>query len=53
MLANGHFQLAADGNTTYGASASVSCNIGYIAMVQQVTCKATGLWENAQCVPVG
>ncbi|XP_060580503.1 sushi, von Willebrand factor type A, EGF and pentraxin domain-containing protein 1-like [Ruditapes philippinarum] len=49
VIANGQITLTQDGNTTYGAIASVSCSTGYNATVDTILCLETGEWDNATC----
>jgi hypothetical protein len=47
-ISNGTLQL--DSNiTTYGATATVNCSIGYHATVESVLCNSSGLWGDAHC----
>ena len=39
--------------TTYGATATVTCLPGYERNKNKISCQADGLWEVAKCEPVG
>ena len=44
---NGMVKLAVDGVTTYGATASVSCNVGYeLVGDDYLRCRADGAWSS-------
>ncbi|XP_045195605.2 uncharacterized protein LOC123551040 isoform X2 [Mercenaria mercenaria] len=40
-----------DGSTTYTSTARVTCQEGYKAKKQVITCKETGMWESSSCEP--
>ncbi|XP_053387176.1 E-selectin-like [Mercenaria mercenaria] len=48
-IPNGTVTLLEDGNTTYGALANVSCEIGYNATVDIIKCTKAGMWEISTC----
>ncbi|XP_052810469.1 uncharacterized protein LOC128238517 isoform X2 [Mya arenaria] len=50
-IPNGQIDLNDSSNTTYGASANVTCNSGYDASIDQVTCLSNGSWSEASCLP--
>ena len=44
---NGTIELTDAGTTTYGATATQSCNIGFdLTGVANITCRADGNWSN-------
>ena len=45
MLSNGTIQLHDSEETTFGLTASVSCEQGFISAVDTVTCRSSGLWD--------
>ncbi|XP_053396473.1 uncharacterized protein LOC123551041 isoform X2 [Mercenaria mercenaria] len=47
----GSITLLEDGNTTYNSTARVTCQEGYKAKKQMVTCKERGRWESSSCEP--
>ncbi|XP_053398252.1 sushi, von Willebrand factor type A, EGF and pentraxin domain-containing protein 1-like [Mercenaria mercenaria] len=48
-IQNGTITLLEGGNTTYGALANVSCEIGYNASVDIIQCTKAGIWESSTC----
>ena len=36
-----------------GSSANVTCDAGYQPSVSSIICQITGLWEPANCGPIG
>ncbi|XP_053378091.1 sushi, von Willebrand factor type A, EGF and pentraxin domain-containing protein 1-like isoform X2 [Mercenaria mercenaria] len=36
--------------TTFGSTATVSCSVGYVPKAEKITCKESGVWEEAQCI---
>jgi len=52
-IENGDMSLHDSSNTSYGATADVKCNPGYIASVDIVTCTINETWSNALCSAVG
>ena len=50
---NGAYVLADSLNTTYGAPASVQCDMGYNSSVNAITCTENGTWSSTQCLAVG
>ena len=50
---NGDITLHDSSNTSYGATADVKCNTGYISSVDIVTCTINETWSFASCSVVG
>lgn len=50
---NGSITLHVANTSTYGAFANVSCDTGYNASIEVVTCLETGTWEAASCLLKG
>jgi len=52
-LENGVYILVDSSDTTFGAKADVTCDAGYIASVDVITCTINGTWANATCSAIG
>ena len=50
---NGQINLEDAVNTTFGATANVTCDSGFDASTNQVTCLSNGSWSWAACLPKG
>ncbi|XP_052808065.1 sushi, von Willebrand factor type A, EGF and pentraxin domain-containing protein 1-like, partial [Mya arenaria] len=50
-ISNGQIDLNDPSNMTYGASANVTCESGFDASIDQVTCLSNGSWSEASCLP--
>ncbi|XP_053389048.1 CUB and sushi domain-containing protein 3-like [Mercenaria mercenaria] len=48
----GNAMLNEVSNSTYGATATVTCDHGYTATKETITCAETGSWDTAECKPV-
>jgi len=48
-LPNGEYTLVDASNTSYSATANVTCDPGHDPNVTSVTCMASGNWEEAEC----
>ncbi|XP_053398283.1 neurogenic locus Notch protein-like [Mercenaria mercenaria] len=48
-ILNGESVLYDTTNSTFGATATVTCDTGYIANTTNITCLASGKWEVAKC----
>ncbi|XP_060560678.1 sushi, von Willebrand factor type A, EGF and pentraxin domain-containing protein 1-like [Ruditapes philippinarum] len=46
---NGSIALKEDGNSSFGALAEVTCNIGNNATKETIMCRGTGKWDNTSC----
>jgi hypothetical protein len=46
---NGSIQLDVSDSTTYGSTASVSCDTGFDRSRASISCLASGEWQNATC----
>ncbi|XP_052808061.1 CUB and sushi domain-containing protein 3-like [Mya arenaria] len=51
IIPNGQIDLNNPFNTTYGATGNVTCNSGFDANIDQVTCLSNGSWTDASCIP--
>ena len=51
QIANG--QVNVPGETTYLSSAMITCNTGFQASFDSITCQENGLWTDASCVIIG
>ncbi|XP_052810466.1 uncharacterized protein LOC128238516 isoform X1 [Mya arenaria] len=51
LIPNGQIDLNDPSNTTYGAAANITCEPGFDASIDQVTCLSNGSWSNASCSP--
>jgi hypothetical protein len=40
-------------DSTFGATATVTCETGYQRNKPKISCQANGMWEQATCQPVG
>ncbi|KAL4233049.1 CUB and sushi domain-containing protein 1 [Mactra antiquata] len=49
-ITNGNVNLGFDNITTYGATASVTCDTGYKATNETIVCLHSGIWDNTSCV---
>ena len=49
----GTLTLEDPANSTYGAAASVNCDIGFVTLNGTVFCLDTGQWDNATCSAKG
>jgi hypothetical protein len=48
----GNVELEVRTDSTLGATAVVSCNYGYTAENEKITCQANGKWEAPRCIKV-
>ncbi|XP_053400559.1 sushi, von Willebrand factor type A, EGF and pentraxin domain-containing protein 1-like [Mercenaria mercenaria] len=48
-IAFGTTKLIDENNTTYGASAYLTCDTGFETNILNITCQSSGLWETAVC----
>ncbi|KAL4233048.1 Sushi [Mactra antiquata] len=49
-ITNGNVNLGFDNITTYGATATVTCDTGYKATNETIVCLHSGIWDNTSCV---
>lgn len=50
-IQNGHATLNKQGDSTYGATATVVCAPGYKRNKDRITCQQDGRWAEAECIP--
>lgn len=52
-LTNGYIEFTESTNATYGATANVTCDTGYISNTTSITCLPSGQWQGANCTIAG
>ena len=53
VISDGSITLQENGNSSFGALADVTCNMGYNAALDIIECLESGIWENTSCDIVG
>lgn len=48
-ITNGTSELDVPGKTTYPSTATISCDLGFEASADSISCQANGTWEDASC----
>ncbi|XP_053396463.1 sushi, von Willebrand factor type A, EGF and pentraxin domain-containing protein 1-like isoform X5 [Mercenaria mercenaria] len=49
-IQNGTISLTVINMTTYQSTAAVTCDAGFVASAEIISCQANGTWENASCI---
>ncbi|XP_053396028.1 sushi, von Willebrand factor type A, EGF and pentraxin domain-containing protein 1-like [Mercenaria mercenaria] len=49
-IQNGNISLTDIDMTTYQSTAAVTCDAGFVASIEAISCQANGTWENASCI---
>ncbi|XP_060554933.1 sushi, von Willebrand factor type A, EGF and pentraxin domain-containing protein 1-like isoform X2 [Ruditapes philippinarum] len=49
-LANGTISLNDPGKSSYSSNATVTCDIGFDASTNEISCEASGKWQEAICI---